>query len=111
MYNLQEIKNKVANKIPVSNDEYLFLIANDNSAFWAFLISNNAGNINNTLRHQLGYIELGFEPSPKALARIIETLLIKGEKAELEKVMQNFVLDTRGLDSEFVQKFTNHFSK
>lgn len=111
MERLTEIKNKIINKRQVTTDEYLDLIQNDTHALWAFLISNNAGNINNTFRNKLGYTELTFEPNQKALARLIEQLLQKEEKTELTNVLDRFELNTKGLSPDFVTKFITFFSK
>lgn len=108
----QDIAKKVKNRVPVSNEEYLYLLEKNPNAFWGFLITNNPGNINNTLRHELQepYTELGFYPDKQKLARIIEMILQKGEQSELNEVLSRFELKTEGLTPEFVEAFKLKFS-
>lgn len=106
-----EIEKKVRAKQPVTVDEYLYLLNQSQQAFWAFLISNNPGNVNDTLRHKLAapYTELGFNPDKVKLARIIEMIMQKNDESELMEVLKNFELKTEGLDEEFIKKFTQDY--
>jgi hypothetical protein len=108
---ISEIKQRVINKLPVTTEQYLELLRNDEPTFWAFLISNNPGNINNTLRHRLKepYTELGFEPNQAALARTIEMIIQQGNEPELMEVLRYFELKPEGLDPVFVEVFTAEF--
>jgi hypothetical protein len=98
MYDLNEISNKVKNGIPVTVEEYIFLLQNSDAALWGFMIHNNPGNIHNTLRHKLGYSELGFNPDPIALSSQITMMVQKGDTKELDKVIKDFVLIEQGFD-------------
>jgi hypothetical protein len=107
MYDLNDIAARVRSGQRVSTDEYLFLLKHSEAAQLAFMVSNNPGNVNNTLRHQLGYIELGFNPNPVAISAQLEMMLSKGERAELDTVKANFQLIEKGLDPAFINALKN----
>jgi len=109
--NLDAIKKRIQNRQPVTESDYLELLRHDKHTFWAFLISNNPGNVNDTLRHKLGYIELGFNPDQKAIARIIEIMIARQEVGELEQVLKNFALKTDGLTPEFINALQTEFTR
>lgn len=104
MFDLKDIEARYHAKKRLTEDEYLHLLQNNGSAKWAFLIRNNAGNINHTLRHILGYTELGFYPNEIAIAKQISMMRERNEIAELQKVLSNFVLIEKGYSPSFIQK-------
>lgn len=102
MYDLNEIASRVRSGKKVTTEEYLALLQGNEEAQFAFMISNNPGNVNNTLRHQLNYVELGFNPDPIAISAQIQMMLNNNERAELELVKHNFKLNPAGLDPQFI---------
>jgi hypothetical protein len=109
MFDLKELLHKLANRVPLTTEEYIFVVQNSDKALWGFMISNNPGNINNTLRHKLGYSELGFNPNPTAIAAQIDMMIKKGEADEIDLVIKNFRLNTDGLDASFINEFNQLF--
>lgn len=105
MYDLKEIAGRVSKGVHVNTNEYLHLLKNNIVALWGFMISNNPGNINNTLRHQLGYIELGFNPNPLAIGKQIEMLYDKNEADEIATIKKSFILNEKGLEPGFINEF------
>lgn len=110
MYDLKDIEARVKSGIAVSVDELIYLFKNNNAALWAFLIQNNPGNINGTLKYKLAYSELGFDPNPEAIAKIINMALQRGEQNELIYVLDQFELKTENLDPNFVAALQTAFS-
>jgi hypothetical protein len=93
MFDFEEIKQRVLSGNPVSEKEYAYLLRHNKAAFFAFMIRNNPGSVNNVLRHELGYTELPFAPDLKKMARIIGMMIEKGEANELHTLLSNFKLD------------------
>lgn len=74
----------------VSEKEKAHLIANNKFALIAFLIQQNAGYFNDILKNQLGYNYLPFAPDHKAIGKIIEELMEKGEMDTVNQILSGF---------------------
>jgi hypothetical protein len=100
-----EIEARAKNpKGKLTDAERAFLIANNIHAFWAFLIGNNPGNINDTLMHQMGYDYLTFEPNKKAMGNIIEKMIEKNETDNLNKILSAFKFNPNVTISETLKR-------
>ena len=91
----------MAGSAPATDGTSLFLTTGNGSVG----STNNAGNINHTLRNLLGYIELSFYPNIQAIATQISMMRDKNEAEELQAVLSNFVLKTEGYNPDFIEKF------
>ena len=94
----------------VTPAEYAQLIANNKEAFFAFLIANNPGSMNDILRHRLGYThELDFMPDVTKLQRICQVILDRNNKAEIKTIIDNFKLNTSALSPELANAIKSVF--
>jgi hypothetical protein len=111
MQDTQDIHARLKKKQPVTEQEFVSFLENNKHALFAFLIENTAGNINDTLRHKLGYsFELGFAPDKLKLASIINKLIDKDDNKELEAVLSNFKLKEEKLSPVLIQELKNTFT-
>lgn len=101
--NLQEIKYKVQKGEPVTELEYAYLLRNDASAFFGFLVQNNPGQLNDILRHKLNYTELGFAPDQKAIARILDFIIDSKNGEEFNFIVENVKIDTSKISPELLE--------
>ena len=104
---LQQIADKVKAKKTVSKDELLHLLKNHKGALLAFMVKNNVGNVYFTLRYKLGFTELATQPNELQLARTLEIMLEKNELNEIQTVINNFSLNTKGLDPLMIEQIKN----
>lgn len=111
MFDLQNIQTRLKTGQPVSTQEYVYFLRNNPEAFWAFMVENNPGSIHHMLRDQLGYIELGFAPENKTLARFISTMLDKRETKELKYLLDNFEFDKSKVTPAFLEEFQKQFAQ
>jgi hypothetical protein len=111
MYNAEETHEKLKAKQEVTPREFVHFLNSNKHALLAWCIENNAGNINNTLRHQLGYSELSFEPNHKKIARIISMIIDTDNKKELHAVLHNFQLKEENLSPELIRELKLTFSE
>lgn len=100
---LQEIRNNVKNGIPVTEEEYAYLLRNDPSAFFGFLVSNNPGQLNDLLRHKLNYTELSFAPDQKAIARLLDIIIDSKNQSEFDFITENVKIDTSKISPELLE--------
>lgn len=89
--NLEQIIAKQNSGTPLTAEETAFLINNDLPAMAAFMLANNPGSVNLTLR-QMGYNHLGFEPNIEALKAQMALLIDMRKADELEQVIKNFTV-------------------
>jgi hypothetical protein len=97
--NLQEIKDKAAAGEALTPLERAYFIQHDAAALAAFMIANNPGNVNHSLR-QMGYDHLGFEPKPQALAAQLDKFIQRKDHQAFGQVINGFHLITDGLSDE-----------
>lgn len=109
MASLAEIESKIKQGMQVSDNERAYLIANNPYALAAFMIENNPGSVNLTLR-QMGYDHLGFVPNPKALSAQLELLIENHDTQALAAITKAFQLRSNGLTTSFVQALQNQFN-
>jgi hypothetical protein len=105
---LEQTRQKIANGIPVSAAENVAFLRNSVPAMIAFMIENNAGNVNQTLR-RLGYNHLGYMPNPVALVRQMQIFLDKNDVESVREVMKNFNVNRSLLTPEFLKEFDKSF--
>lgn len=111
MYNLKDIAQRAKAGKQLTYDEYAYLLANDREAFFAFLIANNPGSLNNILRHKLGYThELGFKPDVAALTRICQMIVDKNTTDEIEAIITDFQFNEKGLSPKLIEALQNVFN-
>lgn len=109
---LQDITKRVQKGLKVTPKEYAYLLANNRSAFFAFMIANNIGSMNDILRHRLGYsFELGFTPDLKAITRICDTILADNKTAEIRTILNNFQINTAALSPELLGEIKLIFNR
>lgn len=91
--------------------ERAHLIANNKFAFWAFLVENNPGNINNTLKNKMGYSYLGFKPDHKTISGIISNLLQKNDTENLNTLLGSYQFNPNvAIPEELKAELLTHFS-
>jgi hypothetical protein len=96
----------------ITPEEYAHLIANSPEAFFAFLIANNPGSMNDILRNRLGYdFELQFKPDPAKITRICEMILERDNKQEIATILNNFKLQTAALSPQLLAAIQKAFNK
>lgn len=104
MNNLQDIAGRIKNGQRVTDDERAYFITHDPFALFAFMIDNNPGPVNMTLR-QMGYNHLGFAPDKKAIGAQVEILINRGEVEALSQITKNWILKPEGLTPSFINAF------
>lgn len=108
----KDIHDRLKKKQPVTEQEFVSFLQANKHALFAYLIENNAGNINDTLRHKLGYrFELGFAPDKVKIASIINKLIDKDDKNELHAVLSNFKLNEKNLTPELIHELKSAFNE
>lgn len=108
---LRDIGRRVKKGEKVSPAEFATLIANDREAFFAFLIANNPGSMNDILRHKLGYThELGFKPETAKLQRVMQIILDRNAKDEIKTIIDNFKVNLNGLSPQLVKEIKANFT-
>ena len=108
--NVIEIKNKVLNKIPVSVDERVFLISNDAESLGAFMVANNIGSVNLSLR-KLGY-KTDFEPKVENVVRQLQIIIDQKHEEDFNYILNNFKIDLDRIsieDKEFITRLLETF--
>ncbi len=105
---LEDIKNRLRNGIFVSPAENVAYIRGDSEALLAFLIENNPGNVNQTLR-KLGYSHLGYLPNKTALSRQLQIFVDKNDVNSINEILNNFNLNRSLLTPEFLKEFDKVF--
>jgi hypothetical protein len=106
-----EIKNKVLNKMPVSVDERVFLISNDAESLGAFMVANNIGSVNLSLR-KLGY-KTDFEPKVENVVRQLQIIIDQKHEQDFNYILDNYKIDLDKIsieDKEFLQKLIQTFN-
>lgn len=111
MFDLKDIEARVKAGQSVTPKEWAYLLHNNKKAFFAFLIDNNPGSMNDVLRHQMGYSELKFSPDKMAMARIINNLIEKNDQHELHQVLTNFKLNPANTNSRYLAELQNLFKQ
>jgi hypothetical protein len=111
--NILEIEKKLKSGGTLTTAEQAFIIGNHPAAFWAFLVANNPGNLNDTLRTYLGYKTLSFQPDGKTISRIITTLIEKGDTNALNTLLHYFKFNPNipidnGLKTSLIKHLTNN---
>lgn len=104
----KDIFTRLKNNQPVSNAERAYLIRNDVNALAAFMIDNNPGSVNLSLR-KLGYDRLKFEPNKKALTKQLQIFLDSGNLEDFKFVVERFNFIPDGLPVEFVNEILKQF--
>lgn len=89
--NITEIKNKILTNQGVTDEERAFIIANDPEALAAFMIKNNPGSVNLSLRN-LGYT-VGFAPVEKNLVKQLQIILDQKHAEDFEYIVKNYNID------------------
>lgn len=108
--NLVEIKNKILTSQEVSDEERAFAIANDPELLSAFMIKNNAGSVNLSLRN-LGY-KVEFKPNESNLVRQIQIILDQKHSQDFEYIVRNFKIDLNKIhpsDRNFILSLRKKF--
>jgi hypothetical protein len=100
---INDIATRLKNGDPVSDSERAYLIAHNPYALAAFMVDNNPGSVNLTLR-KLGYNHLGFTPDKKALARQLEIFIERGNTDDLHAVLKNFNVMPNGLTQNLLNE-------
>ena len=103
------VKQKLMDGIPLNYRETAILLKNHMPSLSAFMIENNPGSVNYTLRNVLGYNHLGFAPNQKALARQMEIFIESGNKNDFNQVVRNFQIDGSKLPEELVNEIKKEF--
>lgn len=109
---IKDIAARLQNGYQVTHQERAYLVRNNPAALAAFMIDNNPGSVNMTLR-QLGYDHLKFEPDKKALARQLAIFIDRPDQENLksfEAVKNNFILKSDGLPTEYVKELYAQFN-
>lgn len=109
---INQIAARLKAGTPVTDAEKAFLIRNNPYALAAFMIDNNAGAVNYSLKLQ-GYDHLGFEPNKTALARQLTILLDRGTNEDLStfnQVVKEFNVMPDNLSEEFIREITAQFN-
>ena len=110
--NVREIKNKLLQKQNLSDKERAFLIANDIEALSAFMIKNNLGSVNLSLK-KLGYTTT-FVPNEANVTRQIQIILNQSHKQDFKYILDNFKIDLSKIhssDKNFIQELSILFKK
>jgi hypothetical protein len=107
--NLDEIKNKVNNKMALSESETAFFIRNHPHALANFMLDNNAGSVNMSLR-KLGYDHLGFAPDKKAIARQLDIIINQGHNSDFLQIQKEFHIDTTKLPLSLLNEIQKQFN-
>lgn len=84
------------------------LIANNDEARAAFMIHNNAAQLNVLLR-KLGY-DMDFEPNPKQLVATLQIIIDTQAAADWEYLERNFTINPNNIDPELSQELKQYFS-
>lgn len=106
---LAEIESKIKQGLQVSDNDRAFLIANNPYALAAFMIENNPGSVNLSLR-QMGYDHLGFEPKPAALSAQLELLIDNKDEQALKTIFKQFTIRSNGLTESFLTSLNNQLN-
>jgi hypothetical protein len=109
MASTAEIASRIKQGMQVSDNERAYLITHDPYALAAFMIENNAGSVNLTLR-QMGYDHLKFVPDAKALATQLGILIENKDTQALEAITKNFVVRSNGLTTSFIEALNNQLN-
>lgn len=104
-----EIKGRVRRGENVSDTERAFLIKNDAESLAAFMLANNPGSVNFTLR-KMGYSHLGFEPNINALTRQLQILIDRGTTNDFNEVVKNYQINANGLSTGLLTEIQKQFA-
>lgn len=105
---LVDIKNRLKQRLPVSDKEKALLIANDSEALAAFMIDNNPGAVNNALR-KMGYSHLGFKPDRAAITRQLQIFIDRKNSEDFKEVLKNFKVNRETLTDKFLNELQTAF--
>ena len=106
---IKDIETRIKNGSVVSNTERAYFIRNNAEALAAFMVANNPGNVNFTLR-KLGYV-LGFEPKKEALIRQLQIFINQKNREDFLEVVKNFQISHSNLSPEFITELQTQFLK
>lgn len=105
---VRDIAQKVVAKKQVSPGDQVAFMRQDPEAMAAFMIANNPGSVNATLR-AMGYDKLGFAPNTSVLAHQLQTFINTGNWGDLNEVISKFILKTEGLHPDFINLYNKTF--
>lgn len=93
---VQELLIKKQHGKPLTEQETAFMIRNYSPYQAAFMIENNPGNVNLTLK-KMGF-DMPITPDKKLLARQMEIFLERGHSKEWTNIVNNFHVDHTALE-------------
>jgi hypothetical protein len=99
-YNIEDIKFRIQKNAGYTADELVCLLEQDRPTRLEFMVLNNPGNVNETLKYKLGDNTLSFKPDIKAIQSHVDLLIQKGDAPALDTIEKNFKLDTSNVASE-----------
>lgn len=105
---IKEIETRLKSGGKTTYVETAYLIRHNPEALAAFMIANNPGNVNFTLR-DLGYDNLGFEPKKESLIRQLQIFITQKNNEDFNEVVKNFKINTNGLLPEFITELKTLF--
>lgn len=90
--------------------DLIAVLRSDPEAMAGFMIANNPGIVNATLR-QMGYDKLAFAPDNDVLAHQLQTFINTGNWGDFNTVIDKFKLKTYGQHPDFIKLFNQTFNK
>lgn len=101
---LKDIEARLKTGKPVTHEEFAKLVTNDKHAFFAFMIKNNPGSMNNVLMNKLHYThELSFTPDIKKMGRVCDIILERNNTGEIETILNNFQFDLNKISPKLLK--------
>lgn len=104
---VRNIGERQVEKPKVAPGDFMRLLRQDPEIMAAFMIKNNPGSVNATLR-LMGYDKLGFAPDVNVLAKQLQTFIDTQNWEDLNQVINKFSLKTDGLDRDFITLFNQN---
>jgi hypothetical protein len=105
---IRDIAQQVKAKKQITAQDKIAFMRQDPEAMAAFMIANNPGSVNATLR-AMGYDKLAFAPNTSVLAQQLQTFINTGNWSDLNTVISKFILKEDGLNPDFVNLYKQTF--
>jgi hypothetical protein len=106
---LKNIETRLKNGLFVSDAERAYFIKGNIEGLCAFMVENNPGSVNFTLR-KLGYSHLGFEPDKTAIVRQLQIFVDRKNTEDLDEVIKNFKVDESNISPSLLSELKKQFS-
>lgn len=113
-YDVNDIKFRIQKNAGFTADELVCLLEHDKPARFDFMVLNNPGNVNETLKYKLGDETLPFLPDPKAIQAHVDILIKKGDDKSLDIIERYFKVSQKNVttadDAELIKLLNKHFN-